>query len=292
MTVQIFDNNTPGAPAASTAAGNLIAILDFVLVTNLGWTKPFSDTNKAVYKQPAGTNGFYLRVVDTGTTDQSPRARGYETMSDVDTGTGPFPTVAQETGDGVIFSKSQYASNGQWRCITDGKIFYLGFLMQTYVIWAWNIFGDFQSYLPGDQYNTVLMDSTDFNVIGHLNTARKAYIPRSIAQTGGAVAAGKTAGYDVYPSASLGGGNGISYPTPGYSGMLLSPIYLSDITPAMVRGVLPGIWNILHDTTLPAFVHGDTFDGTGNLLGRSFQIQLHDVSYRKFAVETSSTWGV
>lgn len=291
MTVQVFDHNTPGAPAASTAAGNLIAILDFVLVTQLGWTKPFSGTNKAVYKQPAGTNGFYLRVVDAGTTNQSARARGYETMADVDTGTGAFPTTTQETGDGVIFGKSQSASNGQWRCITDGKIFYLGFLMQSFVIWSWGVFGDFQSYLPGDQYNTILIDSTDFHVVGLLNAARKAYTPRSAGQTGSATAVGKAAGYDLAPSTSMGGGNGVSTPAPG-GGILLSPVTISDITPPMVRGVLPGLWNILHDTTLPFFVHGDTFDGTGNVAGRSFVIQLHDQNYRKFAFETSSTWGV
>jgi len=64
----------------------------------LGWSKVFSSANIAVYRAPdiAGTRMF-LRVDDTDSTRA--RARGFETMSDVNTGTGPFPTDAQFSGN-------------------------------------------------------------------------------------------------------------------------------------------------------------------------------------------------
>lgn len=72
------------------------------------WEKAFSGTNKAAYRSTdvTGTR-FFLRIDDTGTT--TCRVRGYETMSDIDTGTGPFPTDAQISG-GAYWHKSGAAS--------------------------------------------------------------------------------------------------------------------------------------------------------------------------------------
>ncbi len=297
MTVQVFDNNTAGAPALSNAAGALITLLDFILVTQLGWTKPFSGTNKAAYKQPAGSNGFYLRVEDSGTTAASPSGRGFETMSDVDTGTGPFPTVAQVAGNGVPLRKGD-TSNNQWRCITDGKLVYFGARESTYGVWVWWVFGDFISTLVTDSYNTCLLGcvaNSGISIHGASNyTTNSAgnYIARGSSQTGGSTPTSKVAGVEITNNNMMGGG-GTTYPDPIHGGINLSPVWLVDRATDTIRGVLPGLWNILHETnnTSP-FVHGDTFDGAGSLAGRQFLIQLHDQGYRKLAFETSSTWGV
>lgn len=65
-----------------------------------GWEKVFSDgTTKAVYRSTDVTSSrFCLRVDDSGT--RSARVCGYESMSDVNTGVGPFPTNAQISGGG------------------------------------------------------------------------------------------------------------------------------------------------------------------------------------------------
>lgn len=64
-----------------------------------GWEKLYSDTNKAVYRSTHVQSAKHcLRVDDTGT--MSARVIGYETMTDVDTGVGPFPTAAQMSGGG------------------------------------------------------------------------------------------------------------------------------------------------------------------------------------------------
>lgn len=65
------------------------------------WEKVFSAANKAVYRS-TDTQGarFFYRVDDSGTT--AARVRGYESMSDVDTGVAPFPTDAQLSGGGYL----------------------------------------------------------------------------------------------------------------------------------------------------------------------------------------------
>lgn len=297
MAVQIFDNNTAGAPALSNAAGSLITLLDFLLVTTLGWTKPFTGTNKAAYKQPAGTNGFYLRVVDTGTTAASPTGRGFETMTDVDTGTGPFPTVAQVSGDGVPLRKGD-TTNNQWRCVTDGKIVYFGARESSFGVWVWWAFGDFISALATDSYNTCLLGCVTnagiavHGISSYTTNASGNYIARDGTQTGGSVATSKVAGIEITNTNVMGAG-GTTYPDPIHGGINLSPVWLVDRPTNTIRGVLPGLWNILHETdNASPFVHGDTFDGAGNLAGRQFLIQLHDQGYRKLVLETSDTWGV
>lgn len=64
-----------------------------------GWEKAFSGTNIAVYRsQNAMGNRRFLRVDDTGSSDA--RVVAYNSMTDVSTGTGPFPTAAQVSGGG------------------------------------------------------------------------------------------------------------------------------------------------------------------------------------------------
>lgn len=64
-----------------------------------GWEKAFSDTNIAVYRsQNVMGNRRFLRVDDTGNVDA--RVVAYNNMTDVSTGTGPFPTNAQISGGG------------------------------------------------------------------------------------------------------------------------------------------------------------------------------------------------
>lgn len=66
-----------------------------------GWEKVYSGTNKAVYRsQDVEGARHYLRVDDTHNLYM--RVIGYEAMSDLDTGIGPFPTNDQITGGGYL----------------------------------------------------------------------------------------------------------------------------------------------------------------------------------------------
>ena len=51
-----------GAPTLNATAGSFLSVLDFCLLSN-GWSKPYTGTNKAVYRADAGERKFY-RVLD------------------------------------------------------------------------------------------------------------------------------------------------------------------------------------------------------------------------------------
>jgi hypothetical protein len=123
MAVGVYRYDDVGAPTLSGTAGALIGVLDHALVTGQGWSKVYSGTNLAVYRAPAG-NQLYLRVDDTGTT--AARIVGYETMSAVSTGTGPFPTEAQVAG-GLYAPKSANvnATARNWVIVANDRFFHM-----------------------------------------------------------------------------------------------------------------------------------------------------------------------
>jgi hypothetical protein len=90
-----------------------------------GWSKEFTGTNLAAYKSNnvAGT-GCRLRVDDTA--GKTARVVGYETMTAISTGSGPFPTSTQRSG-GSWWTKSTVAdgSSRTWTLVADDRMFYL-----------------------------------------------------------------------------------------------------------------------------------------------------------------------
>lgn len=78
------------ALADGTAAGTIT-----FKIAPAGWEKVFSKTNVAVFRSlDIASSKMLLRVDDTAT--MQVRVVGYEAMTDVDTGSGPFPTTAQQ----------------------------------------------------------------------------------------------------------------------------------------------------------------------------------------------------
>lgn len=128
----------------------------------LGWQKVFTGTNKAVYRSADMTGSrMYLRVDDTAA--QVGRVRGYEAMSDIDTGTGPFPTDVQISGGGYWGkSDAANATANNWALFGNSKVFFTqrrystsqGAGSDTSV--GLDIFGDYPSLKPGDAFNCVL----------------------------------------------------------------------------------------------------------------------------------------
>lgn len=104
--------------AAGSATGTITG-----LRAPSGWEKVFSDTNKAAYRSPnhADHNRLILYVDDTNTT--TARVRGYESMTNIDTGINPFPTDAQFSG-GLWWGKaSNTTGSRQWALVGDEKRF-------------------------------------------------------------------------------------------------------------------------------------------------------------------------
>lgn len=131
MATTVYRSTDASAPTLNGTAGSLIAVLDACLVNGYGskaaagWAKSFSGTNKAVYRAPSGTR-FYLRVLDDGSDGTNgakvATIRGYESMTDVDTGTEAFPTTGQ-MASGLWVGKSTVAdsSSRPWMILADSK---------------------------------------------------------------------------------------------------------------------------------------------------------------------------
>lgn len=299
MALYYVQNTDGSAPALSGTAGALIGVLDFALVTTAGWEKVYSGTNKAVYRAPTG-NRFYLRVDDSAAT--SARIVSYETMSDVDTGTGPCPTAAQLSG-GVYWEKSDTASASArpWFMLIKDGFFHLciGANGSTPSTWStygqWFCYGDFSSNKTGDAYGTFIMGNITATIYATLSSELVAglasvsnghFLQRDYTSTGGSKTAAKLCQNTISGSITMGD-SGQTYPHPVTGGMLASQVYLSEGALAVgVRGKLLGVWNPMHLLTFGA---SDTFTGSGAGAGKSFRVLKHN-STRFIVFETSDTW--
>lgn len=239
----------------------------------LGWTKPYSDTNKAVYLPQLPYVQCYLRVDDTNASGA--RVRGYETMSAVDTGTGPFPTAAQ-VSDGLTMFKSMTADSTvrTWWLIGDGGIFYLGTGGRDNDIPHAQCFGDINSLKSGDAYSSFLCacattwpnsiaDQYLFGSLGAYNATQVGkYLARDYTQLGSSTAAGMMGDNTI--SAYLGF-RGLPYPHPPDNGLLFSPVAV--VENSIIRSrALPGLYQPLHTTPLAPYL---TLDSIPDLPGRT-----------------------
>lgn len=161
--VTVVDANTFTFPttATGTVSGTLTAKR-----APLGWTKPYSGTNLAMYQRTDGAaTGMLLRVDDTGSTPASTtyaRAFGVESATDVNTWSAKFPTQAQ-FADGVWISKGLSNTTAKpWHLVGDGRTFHLftddGPYSYTYFGGLhYFTFGDINSWRSGgDAYGCVI----------------------------------------------------------------------------------------------------------------------------------------
>lgn len=253
--------------------------------TTTGWTEAFTGVSKRAYRMGAG-NGLFLRVQDDGPgagSFREARIRGFESMSDVDTGTGDFPTVAQAaTG---IFARKSATLDGTSRpyvLVCDDRTFYFmaqtGDVASAYFSFA---FGDLFSVVgPSDAFRTMIMarsteNSAAANVEGvpFLATAFGAigahYVARDHTGTGGSHASTKH-GDSGKAAASNALAGVVEYLNAPDGGLYLSPIWWNSGTNNRLRGRLRGFWHFLHAATNTADT--DTFSGVGVLAGKTFLV--------------------
>lgn len=236
-----------------TATGTITAVR-----APLGFSKAYSGTNKAVYRaNDIASSRLYLRVADDGTGAATyARIRGYESMSDVDTGTGPFPTDAQVSG-GLYWGKSSAASSTTraWRLFGDSQGFYLCVNQDGAGAWISAAWIDIPSEKAGDAYRTLIIGGTSTTVSNQgnlhlINSTSGHYFSRTYAQTGTAILAFKLS---HYIAASGMGFSGITYPAPMGGQFYCVPVDVweggsySSVT--ALRGPLPGIYAPLHPST-------------------------------------------
>jgi hypothetical protein len=250
-----------------------------------GWEKPFSGTNLAVYRSPnlAGTRSF-LRIDDS--VAQNGRAIGYENMTDVNTGTGPFPTTAQVSG-GLFWpnANSTAATARTWLVIADDRTFYVWVNTGTTGVLGEGFlygFGDFASNKGGDAYSCFISGPTTdlsastaasaitlgYSDLAGDNNAMGFYVARSFTALGGSAAVSRKA--ESYTTADAYSGNtaSVGYPNATDNALLLSRMLITEVTPLTMRGVMRGLYFVPQALGAGTFSTRTKIDGQGPLAGR------------------------
>lgn len=312
------DANGPGQMA--NTAGALIAVLDACLVNGYagkpaaGWTKPYSsDTTLAVYKQGTGGSNRYLHVNDA--LAGYSRVVGYEDMTDVNTGTAPFPTAAQLSGGGYWHKHNGAAGTRPWFVIADSKSFYFWSQYSTVTSGgeaSFYFFGDTKSLKPADGFSTMLMAANGTTKIDAVQTSndhggavstmnvglKGHFMVRSHTGAGSSINVGKHAeSFRINSSGcyalSSYGYNWLSllytmtnFPSPVDASLTLAPVVVHELS-QVDRAYMPGLWAPAHTGSVMA--SGDTFTANAGIHnGKSF-LALY-VYGGWFVVETSDTW--
>ena len=264
-----FATTAPDGPATGTIT---------IKVAPVGqWEKKFSGTNKAVYRSTdAAGSGFCLRVDDTGTT--TARVVGYETMSDVDTGVGPFPTAAQVAGGGYVHkSASANATSVKYTLFADSRMIYWcaspGTSISTSPDYeSANVrgFGDPIALAPGGDAWAAIMstDPLSFGSQGALSGGPTLYSALAMARSFGGIG-GSVLGYArPYTGAiNIESGLDMSVFGSGPSGvdgsLRMSKMFVlqGSVTTGHPRADLPGIWYLPYNNARDFLSPGDVVQG-------------------------------
>lgn len=186
MAVTFIKSTDVGAPVLTGTEGDLITLLDYCLVTNSGWTKTFSDTNRGMYQYAAGQ--AYWKVDDNGGafSGEGASIRGYMDVGvDMDTDLlNEFPTPAQWAWTGIKKSSTADATAREWVYLEDGGIVYLWIFYHATTYQSIYTFGKTSSEKANDSYDDILAvgmntsENTTYSYVGFPNTM-EAYFARS-----------------------------------------------------------------------------------------------------------------
>jgi hypothetical protein len=291
---------TPTSPATGTITAKRAP---------LGWSRPYSGTNKAVFQASAGTQ-FYLRVDDNGPGSAGAKealCRGYESMSDVDTGTGLFPTTVQ-LSSGVVWRKSNGAdaTARMWNLIGDDRFFYLSIESHQSIFGSRQLvyFGDITSFKAGDNFNCVICGKHAMNNTNTVNqriyvapvnsiSDPQVFAARSYSQVGSSAPL-QNAAIFYYGSSYyyMSGKDGFSGPNPADLGYHMSPVLLQEIQ--CLRGTLPGLWSL---PFVRPFTHWAALDNVDNLSGRILRAvdcgegtSEGTSAYGQFLIDVTGPW--
>lgn len=331
MTVRTYLSTDASAPTlqgvvggaysgTAWADGSLLNWFDKVLCTGYGsktaagWAKTYTGTSKGVFTLGAGT-GFKFRLLDDGSATAGAREciiRGYEAMSDVDTGSGSNTTGFPAATDRYVRkSNTADATVRSWEAYADARTCVL-YISDGNGWWEGYYFGDFYSLISGDAYNCLLVarptSATAGNVVGNMTFLDQEAQQQSVsagvhvARKGDAVAGGsQTAG--LATNMNYNGGSTSNYisastsnfgaPNSFNNRIYMRRIYVADYTTSgqySIRGYLRGPISPIGISNMGL---GYVFSGTGALAGKSFKtmsLRSSQNASARIAVETSDTW--
>lgn len=254
-----------------------------------GWTKPFSATNLAVYRAPdvTGTR-FFLRVDDSEVGNA--RVRGYETMSDANTGTGMFPKTDTHAGAGGFWAKSANATPSSWVIVADGRTLYYA---ANYYESSYpspprasfvGMFGDAIRVGSTDQFASVILcppTERRYSAPGSnsweldFRPVDGAYFARAHHGIGSAVQASN--GWSDAVTQQSSGRSGLSstgmpFPNSSDGGIYIAPTVVFETATRVLRGTLPGVFAFPQNITNIPLQHNGYLTGVAGYPGKTFRI--------------------
>ena len=289
--------------ADGTATGTIT-----VKLAPAGWSKAFSGTNLAAYQSanPASTK-CVLRVDDTAT--QNARVVSYDSMTDVNTGIGPCPTVTQMSG-GLHWPKANVAAGASrpWVVVADDRTVYIKVhchggapSQEAGIVYG---AGDFTPDRSADAFSFfvlgAMVDVSTANTAGatplsfglaHANIPSVGnevpiWLQKSYSGIGSAVAGAKNA--ETYGRPTFGGTNADSdsgyhqtatftYPNPADNSLILSRYAVFQGDPrsndsVSLRGTMRGALFLPQLIGASTFNTLDKMDGQGPLTGRKLMM--------------------
>lgn len=252
-------------------------------VAPLGWGRPFAGSSTLQVYRSADVTGtrLYLRVDDTGTTNG--RVVGYETMGDDSSGTGPFPTAAQQSG-GLYWPKSEGGAR-PWMVVGDGRMFYVWAQYNSLGSGASHLaaFGDPVSRKSPDPYGCLITGQSS-NVVssGAASTSdwsysaaspQSAFFARGVSGVGSAAPFARVAAHPR-GAQNLHSGeastNHLGFPNPADGSLYVVPITLQEPSPSCYRADAPGVYFLPHNIGVGVFAARDRINGVTGYAGRTF----------------------
>ncbi|BEU96565.1 hypothetical protein ACDW_22700 [Acidovorax sp. DW039] len=249
-----------------------------------GWAEMFSGTANLLALKPGvpEATGSVLRVDDTGTLNA--RVRAFESLADINNGTGPVPLDSQVSG-GLWWPKSNTAGATirPWWLVADERGFYLAVAPLAGDRLTLLYCGDLASEKSGDAWSFMLTgnqsDQTGVATVpegcvgySHRNARGGAYVMRAHTGLGGSLGVGRVgAGHNGLTSDVYSGSAGYSfaaYPNGPNNGLLVNNV---EIWGLGLRGTLPGLYHI-RNSIAAEFGAGVVIDGTDDLAGRKLLV--------------------
>lgn len=277
-TATTFSFDCPGIPD-----GNATGSITVKRATPGYWEKAFGDNLKAAYRSThPDSYGCFIRVDDSAPHNDSFRVpiRGYQAMTDIDTGTGEFPSFADQPADSSN-SNHQWTRIGSpvyapanWALVADERFFYF---MPSYYNnrgAALYEFGDIVGAAPLDIF--ACLTSADTRQSTYPGQNCKAHDAKGGASSGYYFAAsreGATKGphagkVGIYGQSLLGNSDNYAssdiYPSPLSGGYLFLPV--SVMQDKFIRGRAPGILQTITKLTSESRVPEN---GVANLIDKT-----------------------
>lgn len=281
----------PGVPDG--AVGSTITLK----FSPLGWTRPYSGTGIGVYRQGGGAaHKRFVRIYDnTATTESYFYARGYENMTAVSTGTGPFPTTAQQAGNGSSINFGAVAPPAlmSWQVIGTPRFFYVATNWGADMTGTLSTFpaGQMMTYCFGELAN--VYKATD--VYAYLSSTHPSGLPSGFSMPRAYTGTGTALAGSLYGEAANATCLGVPGPDAGSGHILFSnPAKIYDSTGlGSIRGTVPGLLCMAHSVLSNAYYPGGhQLSGVPGVTGRLLLTQPYaSGSMGEFALLMDEDWG-